>query len=317
MIEVDSLTKRYGAQIAVDDLSFSAPAGVITGFLGPNGAGKSTTMRMIVGLDVPSSGSARVNGHSYRDLPDPLRQIGALLDARAAHPGRSARDHLEAMALTHGIAAGRVEQVIGMVGLTEVADQRAKTFSLGMAQRLGIASAMLGDPGTLILDEPVNGLDAEGIRWIRTLLKRLAAEGRAILLSSHLMSEMALTADRLIIVGRGRLIADTTVDAIVAEASLGGTVHVSSPQARELAAALGRIDGAEVKLADDRDELDVRGVPVARVGEVAAERGVVLHELIARQVSLEDAYMQLTGDSVQYRAAPDQPTDDALLKQAA
>jgi ABC-2 type transport system ATP-binding protein len=317
MIEVDSLTKRYGAQIAVDDLNFSAPAGVITGFLGPNGAGKSTTMRMIVGLDVPSSGSVRVNGRSYRDLPDPLREIGALLDARAIHPGRSARDHLEVMALTHGIAAGRVEQVIGMVGLTEVADQRAKTFSLGMAQRLGIASAMLGDPGTLILDEPVNGLDAEGIRWIRTLLKRLAADGRAILLSSHLMSEMALTADRLIIVGRGRLIADTTVDAIVAEASVGGTVHVRSPHARELADALGRIDEAEVKLADDRDGLDVRGIPVTRVGEIAAERGVVLHELIARQVSLEDAYMQLTGDSVQYRAAPDQPADDAVLKQAA
>jgi len=317
MIEVDSLTKRFGSQIAVDDLSFSAPAGVITGFLGPNGAGKSTTMRMIVGLDVPTSGSARVNGRSYRDLPAPLREIGALLDARATHPGRSARDHLAAMALTHGIAAGRVEQVIAMVGLTEVADQRAKTFSLGMAQRLGIASAMLGDPGTLILDEPVNGLDAEGIRWIRTLLKRLAAEGRAILLSSHLMSEMALTADRLIIVGRGRLIADTTVDAIVAEASVGGTVHVHSPHARELADALGRIDEAEVKLADDRDELDVKGIPVSRVGEVAAERGVVLHELIARQVSLEDAYMQLTGDSVQYRAAPDQATDDAVLKQAA
>ncbi len=317
MIEVDSLTKRYGAQIAVDDLSFSAPAGVITGFLGPNGAGKSTTMRMIVGLDVPSSGSARVNGNSYRDVPDPLHEIGALLDARATHPGRSARDHLEVMALTHGIAAGRVEQLIDMVGLGEVADQRVKTFSLGMAQRLGIASAMLGDPGTLILDEPVNGLDAEGIRWIRTLLKRLAAEGRAILLSSHLMSEMALTADRLIIVGRGRLIADTTVDAIVAEASVGGAVHVRSPQARELADALDRIEAAEVTLVDDRDQLDVRGIPVARVGEVAAERGVVLHELIARQVSLEDAYMRLTGDSVQYRAAPDQPTDDAVLTQAA
>ena len=317
MIEVQSLTKRYGAQTAVDDLSFTAPPGVITGFLGPNGAGKSTTMRMILGLDVPTSGSTRVNGQSYRDMPAPLSEIGALLDAGATHPGRSARDHLEAMALTHGIGNRRVQQVIEMVGLNEVADRRARTFSLGMAQRLGIASALLGDPGTLILDEPVNGLDAEGIRWIRTLLKRLAAEGRAILLSSHLMSEMALTADRLIIVGRGRLIADTTVDAVVSDASVGGTVHVRSPQTDDLAAALRRIDGAEVTLADGLDELDVRGIPVSRVGEVAAERGVVLHELIARQVSLEDAYMKLTGDSVQYRAMETATDDQPVLEQAA
>lgn len=317
MIEVDSLTKRYGDQIAVDDLSFTAPAGVITGFLGPNGAGKSTMMRMILGLDVPTSGTTRVNGHSYRDLPAPLTEIGALLDAGATHPGRSARDHLEAMALTHGIAAGRVEQVIDQVGLTEVAARRAKTFSLGMAQRLGIASALLGDPGTLVLDEPVNGLDAEGIRWIRTLLKGLAAEGRAILLSSHLMSEMALTADRLIIVGRGRLIADTTVDAVVADASAGGIVHVCSPQAQDLAAALERVDGATVTLGNDGGELDVRGIAASRVGEVAAQRGAVLHELIARQVSLEDAYMQLTGDSVQYRAGATPTNDQPVLEQAA
>ena len=317
MIAVDSLTKRYGAQIAVDDLSFTAPAGVITGFLGPNGAGKSTTMRMILGLDVPTSGTTKVNGQSYRDMPAPLTEIGALLDAGATHPGRSARDHLEAMALTHGIDSRRVERVIDMVGLGEVADRRAKTFSLGMAQRLGIASALLGDPGTLVLDEPVNGLDAEGIRWIRTLLKRLAAEGRAILLSSHLMSEMALTADRLIIVGRGRLIADTTVEAVVADASAGGTVHVSSPDCPALAEALEHIEGATVTLGDDRAELDVQGIAAARVGEIAAERGAVLHELIARRVSLEDAYMQLTGDSVQYRAGSHPTDDEPILEQAA
>ena len=317
MIEVDSLTKRYGAQTAVDDLSFTAPAGVITGFLGPNGAGKSTTMRMILGLDVPTSGTTRVNGRSYRDMPAPLTEIGALLDAGATHPGRSARDHLQAMALTHGIAAGRVEQVIDMVGLGKVAGRRAKTFSLGMAQRLGIASALLGDPGTLVLDEPVNGLDAEGIRWIRTLLKGLAAEGRAILLSSHLMSEMALTADRLIIVGRGRLIADTTVDAVVADASAGGTVHLRSPQARDLADALERIDGVTAALGEDRNDLDVRGMPASRVGELAAERGAVLHELIARKVSLEDAYMQLTGDSVQYRAGSTPTNEPPILEHAA
>ena len=219
------------------------------------------------------------------------------------------------MALTHGIAARRVQHVIDQVGLDEVADRRAKTFSLGMSQRLGIASAMLGDPGTLVLDEPVNGLDAEGIRWIRTLLKRLAEEGRAILLSSHLMSEMALTADRLIIVGRGRLIADTTVEAVVADASAGGAVHVSSPQARDLAAALERLDGATVRLADDHVGLDVQGIPASRVGEIAAARGAVLHELIARQVSLEDAYMQLTSDSVQYRANLD--PEASVLERAA
>ena len=317
MIEVDSLTKRYGPELAVDDLSFTAPGGVITGFLGPNGAGKSTTMRMILGLDVPTSGTTRVNGRSYRDMPAPLGEIGALLDAGATHPGRSARDHLEAMALTHGISARRVEQVIEMVGLGEVADRRAKTFSLGMGQRLGIASALLGDPGTLVLDEPVNGLDAEGIRWIRTLLKRLAAEGRAILLSSHLMSEMALTADRLIIVGRGRLIADTTVEAVVADASVGGVVHVRSPDSRSLADALQRVDGAAVTLSDDGAQLDVRGIAASRVGEVAAERGAVLHELIARQVSLEDAYMQLTGDSVRYRAGSTPTDDEPSLEQAA
>jgi ABC-2 type transport system ATP-binding protein len=317
MIEVKALTKLYGAQIAVDDLSFTAPAGVITGFLGPNGAGKSTTMRMILGLDIPTSGSAWVNGKDYRDLAAPLGEIGALLDAGAAHPGRSARDHLEAMALTHGIGTRRVEEMIDLVGLNEVADRRLKTFSLGMAQRLGIASALLGDPGTLVLDEPVNGLDAEGIRWIRTLLKRLAAEGRAILLSSHLMSEMALTADRLIIVGRGRLIADTTVEAVVANASAGGTVHVCSPDARDLADALTRIDGATVTVGDDGGELDVHGIPASRVGEVAAERGVVLHELIAHRVSLEDAYMRLTGDSVQYRAGSVSSADGSVLEQAA
>ncbi len=301
MIEVQSLTKRYGTQTAVDDLSFTAPSGVITGFLGPNGAGKSTTMRMVLGLDVPTSGWAKVNGRDYRDMVAPMTEIGALLDAGATHPGRSARDHLAALALTHGIPGSRVAEALAMVGLSEAARQRVGTFSLGMSQRLGIASALLGDPGTLILDEPVNGLDPEGIRWIRELLKRLAGEGRAILLSSHLMSEMALTAEHLIIVGQGRLIADTTVEAVIAEASEGGTVHVDSPQAPELAQALERLVDARVELADDRQSLDVRGIPVSRVGEIAAERGVVLHGLVAQQVSLEDAYMRLTGDSVEYR----------------
>ena len=304
MIEVQSLTKRYGDQTAVDDLSFTAPAGVITGFLGPNGAGKSTTMRMVLGLDVPTSGRAKVNGQSYRDMVAPIAEIGALLDARASHPGRSARDHLSVLALTHGIPAARVDEVLSMVGLTEAARQRVGTFSLGMAQRLGIASALLGDPGTLILDEPVNGLDPEGIRWIRELLKRLAGEGRAILLSSHLMSEMAQTAEHLIIVGQGRLIADTTVQAVIAEASEGGTVHVSSPRAAELADALSGVDGAKVQRGDDPGELDVTGIAASRVGEIALE------------VSLEDAYMQLTGDSVQFRDASGRSDRESALTEA-
>jgi ABC-2 type transport system ATP-binding protein len=301
MIEVESLTKRYGDQTAVDDLSFSAPPGVITGFLGPNGAGKSTTMRMILGLDVPTAGSTRVNGQSYRDMIAPIGEIGALLDARASHPGRSARDHLSVLALTHGIPGSRVDEVLRMVGLTEVARQRVGTFSLGMSQRLGIASALLGDPGTLILDEPVNGLDPEGIRWIRELLKGLASEGRAILLSSHLMSEMAQTADHLIIVGRGRLIADTSVEAVITEASQGGKVHVISPRAGHLADALSQIDTVTVEPGDDPSELDVTGIPASRIGEIALERGIVLHELIAQKVSLEEAYMKLTDHSVRYR----------------
>ncbi len=317
MIEVDSLTKRYDAQTAVSALSFTALPGAITGFLGPNGAGKSTTLRMILGIDAPTSGTARVNGQEYRDMTAPLDEIGALLDAGATHPGRPARDHLTAMAQTHGIGGRRVTEVLELVGLADVAGRRAGTFSLGMAQRLGVAAALLGDPGTLILDEPVNGLDAEGILWIRTLLKRLAAEGRTILLSSHLMSEMALTAERLIIVGRGRLIADTTVEAMIAEASVGGTVHVRSPQTRELVDALARVDGAAVDCCDNPDELEVRGIPAARVGELAAAQGVVLHELNPRRVTLEEAYMRLTGDSVEYRAAPDSARVDAVLEAAA
>jgi ABC-2 type transport system ATP-binding protein len=262
-------------------------------------------MRMILGLDAPTHGTALVNGKAYRDLPAPLHEIGALLEARAIHTGRSAYHHLLAMAQTHGLPSTRVDEVIGLVGLQDVARRRAGGFSLGMGQRLGIASALLGDPATLILDEPANGLDPEGILWIRNLLKRLAAEGRTVFLSSHLMSEMALTADHLVVVGRGRLIADTTVEEIVRQASADAAVRVRTPQASELRAAL-----AGPGIAIDSDEpglLEIHGVGSQRIGELAAERGIVLHELTPQQASLEEAFMRLTGDAVEYHAAADEP----------
>jgi ABC-2 type transport system ATP-binding protein len=315
MIEIEHVTKRYGDKLAVDDLSFSVRPGIVTGFLGPNGAGKSTTMRMILGLDAPSAGRVRVNGCHYRDLQAPLHEVGALLEARAIHTGRSAYDHLLAMAQTHGLGRARVDEVIDLVGLATVARKRAGGFSLGMGQRLGIASALLGDPKTLILDEPTNGLDPEGIKWIRGLLKGLAAEGRTIFLSSHLMSEMALTAEHLIIVGRGRLIADTTVDEVVRQASEGSAVRVRTPQSEALRDALA--GGDVVVRSTERDVLDVTGLSSVKIGEAAAARGIILHELTPLRASLEDAYMGLTGDAVEYQTAPPAGDDADELELAA
>jgi ABC-2 type transport system ATP-binding protein len=300
MIEIDHVTKRYGEKVAVDDLTFSVKPGIVTGFLGPNGAGKSTTMRVILGLDRPNSGTATVNGKPYRDLPAPLHEVGALLEARAIHTGRSAYHHLVAMAETHGIGRKRVQEVIDLVGLPEVARKRAGGFSLGMGQRLGIAAALLGDPATLILDEPANGLDPEGIRWIRNLLKGLAAEGRTVFLSSHLMAEMAQTAEHLVVIGRGRLIADMTVADIVAQASQGAAVLVRTPQAADLRDALVR-DGVTVT-SSEPERLEVLGLTSAEVGAVAARLGVVLHELVPQTASLEQAFMRLTGEAVEYHA---------------
>jgi ABC-2 type transport system ATP-binding protein len=316
MIEIDHVTKRYGDKVAVDDLTFTVKPGIVTGFLGPNGAGKSTTMRVILGLDRPTSGTATVNGKPYRDLPAPLHEIGALLEARAIHTGRSAYHHLVAMAQTHGIGRARVQEVIELVGLSDVARKRAGGFSLGMGQRLGIAAALLGDPATLILDEPANGLDPEGILWIRNLLKGLAAEGRTVFLSSHLMAEMAQTAEHLVVIGRGRLIADTTVSEIVAQASHNAAVTVRTPQAPELREAL-ISDGVTITSAE-RGLLEVHGLTSAEVGTTAARLGIVLHELIPQTASLEQAFMRLTGDSVEYHAEIfGDPKADETVKEAA
>ncbi|MHB1568728.1 MAG: ABC transporter ATP-binding protein [Solirubrobacteraceae bacterium] len=300
MIEVEHVTKRFGEKVAVQDLTFTVRPGIVTGFLGPNGAGKSTTMRVILGLDRPNAGTATINGRPYQELRAPLTEVGALLEARAIHTGRSAHNHLLAMAQTHGIGRDRVREVIDMVGLSEVARKRAGGFSLGMGQRLGVAAALLGDPSILILDEPANGLDPEGILWIRTLLKGLAAEGRTVFLSSHLMAEMAQTADHLVIIGRGRLIADTTVSELVAQASHDAAVMVRSPQASELRDALAA-DGVTVT-SPERGLLEVQGLTSAQVGETAARHGIVLHELIAQQASLEQAFMRLTGGDVEFHA---------------
>jgi ABC-2 type transport system ATP-binding protein len=299
VIEAHRLTKRYGDKTAVEDLSFTVRPGVVTGFLGPNGAGKSTTMRMILGLDAPTSGSVTVNGRAYVDHPAPLRQVGALLDAKAVHTGRSAADHLRAMAATTGIGRGRVEEVIDLVGLREVAAKRAGGFSLGMGQRLGIASALLGDPQTLILDEPVNGLDPEGVLWIRTLLTQLAAEGRTVFLSSHLMSEMTLTAQHLIVIGRGRLIRDTSVDDFIASASRH-SVFVRSPDDARLRDLLCN-DGIDVS-SPAPGQLEVTGVTSDEIGRRASAHGLTLLELSPVQASLEEAFMALTHDAVEYRA---------------
>jgi ABC-2 type transport system ATP-binding protein len=299
MIEARGLTKRYGDKLAVDDLTFTVRPGVVTGFLGPNGAGKSTTMRMILGLDAPTRGSVTVNGRPYREHAAPPREVGALLDARSVLPGRSARNHLLALAQTSGIPRSRVDEVVEAVGLESVARRRAGGFSLGMGQRLGIAAALLGDPRTVILDEPVNGLDTEGIRWIRSLLQSLAAEGRTVFVSSHLMSEMALTAQHLVVIGRGRLIADTGVEEFIARAAPGG-VRARSTDPEALAALLRSRD---VAVSEDGDgALAVSGVSTDQVGRLAGAAGITLLELTAQQASLEEAFVDLTRDAVEFRA---------------
>ncbi|MGH2864114.1 MAG: ABC transporter ATP-binding protein, partial [Solirubrobacteraceae bacterium] len=292
MIDVQGVTKRYGEKVAVDDLSFTVAPGIVTGFLGPNGAGKSTTMRLILGLDAPTEGSATVNGRPYRELKAPLREVGAMLEARAIHTGRSGYNHLLALAQTHGIPRSRVDEVIEIVGLGEVAGKRVGGFSLGMGQRLGVAAALIGDPATVILDEPANGLDPEGIRWIRNLLKRLASEGRTVFLSSHLMSEMSQTAEHLIVIGRGALIADTTVEEFVARASGDAPVRVRTPEITKLNDAL-TLEQANV-LSPEHGVLEVRGLSCERIGEIAAAQGLVLHELTPLQATLEEAFMDLT-----------------------
>jgi ABC-2 type transport system ATP-binding protein len=299
MIEVNELTKRYGTKTAVDKLTFSVRPGIVTGFLGPNGAGKSTTMRMIIGLDRPTSGQVTINGRPYAQQKAPLHEIGALLEARAVHTGRSARNHLRAMAATTGIPRRRVDEVIDIVGLGAVADRRAGGFSLGMGQRLGIASALLGDPTTLLLDEPVNGLDPEGILWIRHLMQSLAADGRTVFVSSHLMSEMALTAEHLVVIGRGKLIADAPVQDFIDRAS-GNTVLVRSPQAVDLYDLL---TGPGVAITSiGRGVFEVAGLDAGTIGDRAAAAGIVLHELSPQRPSLEEAFMTLTHDSVEYPA---------------
>jgi ABC-2 type transport system ATP-binding protein len=298
VIEARNLTKRYGGKLAVDDLTFTVVPGAVTGFLGPNGAGKSTTFRMILGLDKPTAGTVTVNGLRYAGHAAPLCELGALLEAKAVHPGRTARNHLLALAATTGIPRRRVDDVVEMVGLREVAGKRAGGFSLGMGQRLGIAAALLGDPATLILDEPVNGLDPEGILWIRNLLKALAAEGRTVFVSSHLMSEMALTAERFVIIGRGRLIADVSAAELTRGMRPG--VRVRSPQAAQLRDLLAR--PAVSVTSAGTDVLDIDGLDSEEVGRVAHDRGVLLYELIPRTATLEDAFMELTRDDVEYRA---------------
>jgi ABC-2 type transport system ATP-binding protein len=316
LIEAHELTKRFGDKVAVDHLSFTVEPGRVTGFLGPNGAGKSTTMRLIVGLDWPNSGTATISGLAYRQLVQPLRTVGALLEARSVHPGRSARNHLLFLAQTQGFPARRVDEVLDLVGLRDVAGKRVGTFSLGMSQRLGIAAAMLGDPRVLLLDEPVNGLDPEGIRWVRTFMQQLAAEGRTVFVSSHLMSEMSLTADHLIVIGRGKLIADSSTQEFIQRSS-ERSVLVRTPQADRLselitaeggkvqpepAAAVGNggNGGGRDAAADGAPGLIVTGLEAPRIGELAASASVVLYELTPRLASLEEAFMELTADSVEY-----------------
>jgi ABC-2 type transport system ATP-binding protein len=299
MIQARNLTKHYGDKVAVDHISFTVAAGKVTGFLGPNGAGKSTTMRMIVGLDRPTAGTVTVNGHRYAEHGSPLTEVGVLLEAKAVHTGRSAVDHLRAVAATHGFGRRRVEQVIDMTGLHSVAGKRVGGFSLGMGQRLGLAVALLGDPQTLILDEPVNGLDPEGVLWVRNLLRQLAAEGRTVFLSSHLMSEMALTADHILVIGRGRIIADAPVAEIIARSG-GSCVKVRTPEPDRLADLLRGPDVTVSSAADGR--LEFRGATAQVIGEAAASAGLVLHELTPHRGSLEDSYMSLTADAVEYHA---------------
>jgi ABC-2 type transport system ATP-binding protein len=300
MIEARGLSKRYGTKLAVDNLTFAIHPGMVTGFLGPNGAGKSTTMRMILGLDTPDAGAVTIDGKRYADLPYPMRSVGALLDAKAVHGGRSAYNHLLCLAQTNGIGRKRVDEVIGLVGLTEVAKKRSKGFSLGMGQRLGIAATLLGDPAIVMFDEPVNGLDPEGILWIRNLMKALAAEGRTVFVSSHLMSEMEHTADHLIVIGRGQLLADCSMREFI-DRSSGQSVRVRTPRADDLAKAL-TAAGARVGPGDD-GTLSVQNITAQQIGDIAFDHDIRLHELAIVRASLETAFMELTGDSVEYHAA--------------
>jgi ABC-2 type transport system ATP-binding protein len=301
MIEITRLVKRYGEKTAVDGLDFTVKPGVVTGFLGPNGAGKSTTMRMIVGLDAPTSGEVLVNGRRYARHQAPLQEVGTLLEAKSIHPGRSAFNHLNSLALTHGIPRRRVEEVVEMTGLSKVARKAAGAFSLGMGQRLGIAAALLGDPQTVMLDEPVNGLDPEGVLWIRQLLTGLAAEGRTVFVSSHLMSEMALTATNLIVVGRGKLLADTTVERFIADAG-GHSVKVLTADPARLRDLLVGPDVA-ITGTPGSEQLEVSGLTARQIGAVAFEHGVPVYELTPQTVSLEEAFMAMTGDSVEYHGS--------------
>ena len=308
MIEVRDLTKRYGEKLAVDNLSFTVEAGRVTGFLGPNGAGKSTTMRLILGLDYPESGTATINGRPYHDLANPLTTVGALLEAKSVHPGRSARNHLLFLAQSQGLPRTRVDEVLDLVGLREVANQRAGSFSLGMSQRLGIAAALLGDPQVLLLDEPVNGLDPEGVLWIRNLMKQLASEGRTILVSSHLMNEMAVTADYLIVIGRGRLITESTTDEVISR-SADKSVRVRTPDRERLTQLITEAGGkvtaggpprpGDPPSGNGAELLTVTGLEAARIGEIAAAKAVVLHELTP-MASLEEAFMELTSGSLEF-----------------
>ncbi|MEU5308871.1 ABC transporter ATP-binding protein [Streptomyces sp. NPDC021562] len=304
MIELVGLTKRYGDKTAVDDLTFTVRPGIVTGFLGPNGAGKSTTMRMILGLDHPTSGRVRIDGRRYEELKDPLTYLGALLDAKGVHGGRSAYHHLLCLAQSNGIPKARVAEVLDTVGLTAVARKKAKGFSLGMGQRLGIAAALLGDPRILMFDEPVNGLDPEGIHWIRTLMKSLAAQGRTVFVSSHLMSEMALTADHLVVIGQGRLLADTSMADFI-RANSRSYVRVRSPQRERLLDVLHQAGITVVQTGTGA--LEAEGGKAEPIGELAAQHGIVLHELSVQQASLEEAFMRLTAETVEYHAHADSP----------
>ena len=301
MIEAVNLTKRYGHKTAVDNISFTVKPGTVTGFLGPNGAGKSTTMRMIMGLDKPTSGKVTINGRPYRQLSAPLCEVGALLDAKGLHGSRSARSHLRQLAASNGIPAKRVDEVLEITGLTSVAKKRVKGFSLGMGQRLGIAAALLGDPGVLLFDEPVNGLDPEGVKWVRETCRRLAGEGRTVFISSHLMSEMAQTADQLLVIGRGRILSTGRVDDVIASATTD-RVRVASPQATRLAELMAARNLAARPVAPS--VLETTDATAAAIGELAAQGGIVLHELTTIHASLEEAYLNLTSDSVEYRTDP-------------
>nr|GKH17975.1 ABC transporter ATPase [Corynebacterium striatum] len=317
MIEVEGLTKQYKSVRAVDDLTFKVEPGIVTGFLGPNGAGKSTTMRMILGLDSPTAGQARINGKTYRELKNPLREVGALLDAKAVHPNRTAANHLKWMAQSNGIPTKRVEEVLGLVGLSDVAGKKAGGFSLGMGQRLGLAGALLGDPGILILDEPVNGLDPEGIRWVRSLVRALAAEGRTVLISSHLLSEMSLTADHLVVIGRGRLVANQSTYDFVKEHSQSSVI-VRSDHLEEFGGALREANVSFRTSTDEegRNTFIIEDQSTDFIGQLAYSTGVPLNELSLKRASLEDAFMQMTGEDVQYHAStPGAPATNQNIAQ--